>query len=237
MERIKSAAIILAAGKGSRMETDIPKQFIVIHNKPVLYYALKAFEESNIDEIILVTSEETKKYCSDNIVKKYGLKKVSCIVEGGSERFHSVLNGLKAIDQSDYVLIHDGARPLIDIEMINEVIEYVQNSGGCIVATPVKETIKKIDNNHYIEETPKRSSLWAAQTPQAFRYDELLEAYINMSKDKEFGSMEITDDASVYEKYIRKPVKIIEGSYGNIKITTPEDLIFAEKVIELLKKI
>ena len=137
----KVTAVILAAGQGRRMNTPIVKQFIMLEDKPVLYYSIKAFEDSLVDDIILVCGQGQIDYCSHNIVGLYGFRKIKQIIEGGVERYDSVIHALRAIEQADYVLIHDGARPFISFELINQVIDIVKESNACIVAAPVKDTI------------------------------------------------------------------------------------------------
>ena len=227
----KVTGIILAAGQGKRMNTPVAKQFLVLDGKPILYYSLKEFEESRVDEIVLVCGHGQIEYCKNNIIKPYHLTKVKCIIEGGAERYDSVFLALQAIDRSDYVLIHDGARPFISSSLINEVIDEVKASNACIVATPVKETIKIVGLDGWINKTPDRTSLWTAQTPQAFDYESIKEAYELLFSDKQRDRKNITDDGMVYEIFIEKPVKIIRGDYSNIKITTPEDLALAQTLL------
>ena len=162
----KVTAIVLAAGKGSRMNSDIPKQYLTLLGKPVLFYSLQAFEESNVDEIILVTGSGEQAYCKKEIVEKYQIKKVMHIVEGGAERYHSVQRGLVAAEDADFVLIHDGARPLVSVDVINAAISMVKETGACVVGMPVKDTIQLVDEEKAIISTPVRSRTWLAQTPQ-----------------------------------------------------------------------
>lgn len=230
----KITAIILAAGKGSRMNTSVAKQYLLLRDKPVLYYSLKAFEDSDVDEIILVTGREQKEYCMDKIVKPYHLSKVTQIVEGGKERYDSVYQALLQIQHTDYVLIHDGARPFITVNIINDLITQVMQHNACILATPVKETIKVVDSNGYIITTPDRNTLWAAQTPQAFDYEMIKKAYTIFYKHRNDNEAAVTDDAMVYGDYLGKPVKIIHGDYRNIKITTLEDLAIADAILNEL---
>lgn len=229
---MKHIAIVMAAGKGTRMGTDIPKQFLTIGDFPVLYYSLKLFEDSFIDEVIIVTSADDVEFCQKEIVDKYGLSKVSKIVQGGKERYDSVYNGLKAAFESDseaYVYIHDGARPALDKETLNRVRDDVLEYGSSVVSVPSKDTIKIADEDGFVETTPKRSTLWNIQTPQAFILSELMAAYEKMYKEKTPG---ITDDSMVMERYSEKKIRLTLGSYSNIKITTPEDLKIVEKFIE-----
>ena len=161
-------AIVLAAGSGKRMNSAIQKQYLLLAGKPVLYYSLKAFEESSVSAIVLVTGAGEEDYCRKEIVAPYGFTKVSAIVPGGKERYHSVFAGLKAADGADYVMIHDGARPFVDADMILRSMETVKQFGACVVGMPVKDTIKVVDDDHFAIETPARQCLWQAQTPQTF---------------------------------------------------------------------
>lgn len=230
----KITAIVLAAGQGKRMNAPVAKQFLILQEKPVLYYALKAFEESSVDEIILVTGSEQVEYCRDNIVNHFNLKKVSKVIEGGMERYDSVYRALENAASSDYVLIHDGARPFISTELIELVIEQVKEHKACLIGTPVKETIKVVDNEGYISATPNRSTLWTAQTPQAFDYTSIRKAYNLFYKDERNTRVAITDDAMVYETFLSLPVKMIMGDYNNIKLTTPEDLLLAKQILNTI---
>ena len=225
----KYTAIVLSAGKGSRMGSSVHKQYLLLYGKPVIYYTLKAFEESPVDEIILVTGEGEEEYCRKEIVEKYKLHKVTKIVKGGKERYHSVFQGLNACGYTDYVLIHDGARPFIGQEVIRRTMDEVQKKHACIAAVPVKDTIKRVDENGKVEDTPPRKSLYAVQTPQAFSYSLIYDSYQKMIAD---GREDVTDDAMVVEAYGRAPVYVVEGSYRNFKITTPEDLEMAEFMLK-----
>lgn len=225
MKKEKVTAIVLAAGQGTRMGGKTAKQYLLLDGRPVLYYALLAFEKSMVDEIILVAGEKNLPFCRTEIVEKYGFSKVTRIVAGGKERYHSVYQGLKAAGGADYVLIHDGARPFVSDDIISRTIEAVKKEKACVVAMPVKDTIKIANEDHYAIETPNRSKVWMIQTPQAFSYDLILHAY---EKVLASGDAVITDDAMVLEKAENIPVKLVQGSYTNIKITTPEDMKIAE---------
>lgn len=230
--KVHSAAIVLAAGRGSRMGTSIQKQYLEIEGKPVLYYSLAAFETSEIiDEVILVVGAEQKEYCRQEIVDKFGFKKVSHIINGGKERYESVYVGLKALAGSgaDYVFIHDGARPFVDGEMIGRAFEEVKKCRACVVGMPSKDTIKKVDAQNVVVETPDRKYLWQVQTPQVFEYELIKEAYYELMETE---NIQVTDDAMVLESIKGIPVKLVEGSYENIKITTPEDLYVAEAFLK-----
>lgn len=225
-----NVAVVLAAGRGSRMNSEIQKQYLMIGGKPVIYYALKQFEDfREIDEIILVTGENEISYCKEKIVEAYGLKKVIRVVAGGAERYHSVYRGLCAAGNCDYVFIHDGARPFIDQELLTRAMEAVRQHKACVAGMPVKDTIKIADDGLFADQTPDRSRLWMIQTPQVFSYSLIREAYDKLFHREISG---ITDDAMVLEQMEGYPVKLVEGSYRNIKITTPEDLLIAEAFLK-----
>lgn len=229
----KTVAIVLAAGRGKRMQSDVAKQYLLVRNKPVLYYSLKAFQDSLVDEIILVTAESEIAYCKEEIVEKYEFSKVSQIVAGGKERYHSVHNGLKACKDVDIVLIHDGARPFVDDAIIARNINMVKEYGACVTGMPVKDTIKIADAEGFVQETPRRDLIWAIQTPQTFRYDLIRNAYDTFLNNEEANceSYNVTDDAMVAELFGGLKVKLVEGSYNNVKITTPEDMVLAEAIL------
>ncbi len=229
--RGKVVAIVLAAGQGKRMNSQVAKQYLEINDKPLLYYTLTAFDKSNVNEILLVTGRGEEEYCKKQIVERYGITKVKAIVSGGKERYDSVYQGLKECIGADYVLIHDGARPLITPEVINRTIESVTQYQACIVAMPVKDTIKKIDVNGVVDETLDRNTLWMVQTPQAFSYSLVRKAYEDIMQQEH---SHITDDAMVVEAMTDVPIHVVEGSYTNIKVTTPEDLCVAERFLTLI---
>lgn len=226
--------IILAAGQGKRMGSEVAKQFLMLQDKPVLYYSLKVFEDSDIDQIILVTGEDQVEYCTANIVEQYGFHKVTEVIGGGKERYDSVYNALRKTVRTDYVLIHDGARPFISKEMIKTIMGQVILNKACLIGTPVKETIKVIDSDGIITATPNRNTLWTAQTPQAFEYNAIRKAYDLFWQEANRDRLGITDDAMVYEAYCKLPVKMIMGDYNNIKLTTPEDFLLAKGIIKQL---
>ena len=228
----KITAIVLAAGSGSRMKSKTKKQFMEIKGKPVIWYSLFEFEKSRVDEIILVTGKEDIDYCKKEIVEKYNLKKIKNVVAGGSERYESVYNGLKEVT-GNIVLIHDGARPLINNEIIERSIEGTIKSDACVVGVPVKDTIKRANKEGYIIDTPNRSELWITQTPQSFKTDLVKMAYKKMKEELEKGNttLNITDDAMVVEEFTTNQVRFVQGDYKNIKVTTPEDIDIAELFI------
>lgn len=250
--KVKTVAIVLAGGSGKRMGTAIPKQYLMLKENPILYYSLKAFEDSSVDEIVLVTGENDIEFCKSEIVNKHGIKKVVSIVPGGSERYLSVYNGLKAVKEADYVLIHDGARPFITTAIIESSIIDVVKYKACVVGVPSKDTVKIINSNNEVMSTPDRKNVWNIQTPQSFSYELIYNAYeavmknfynngnnyneneteysccnVNISKDTI-----ITDDAMVVEMTFKCPVHVTLGSYTNIKITTIDDLKLGEVLIE-----
>ena len=237
----KNIAIVLSAGRGSRMHSDVPKQYMELCGMPVIAWSLKAFQEFEpVDEIILVTSKEDIDYCRYEIIEKYRYDKVSRIVPGGAERYLSVWEGLKAAGkilgtvppeagsaekQESVIFIHDGARPLVDQPILDRALRCAQEHGACVVGMPVKDTIKIADAEGFAAQTPDRSLLWQVQTPQVFSFPLVYEAYRKLTEE---GVTAVTDDAMVVELETSVRVKLVEGSYRNLKITTPEDLSIAE---------
>ena len=226
----KNIAIVLSAGRGKRMNSAVQKQYLLIKEKPVIFYSLKAFQECTfIDEIILVTGSEDIEFCRTEIVDKYGFTKVKKITAGGKERYHSVYNGLCQITEDGYVFIHDGARPFVDEGILKRALEAVEKHKACVVGMPVKDTIKISDEDGFAESTPQRSRVWQIQTPQVFETALAKDCYEKMMNELEKRSdLFVTDDAMVVEHTSEVKVKLVEGAYSNIKITTPEDLKLAE---------
>lgn len=231
MDKIRTTAIVLAAGQGKRMKSSVHKQYLLIEDKPVLYYALKVFEDSFVDDIVLVVGKNEEAFCRKEIVEKYDFTKIRTVVEGGRERYHSVANGLRAISRPcDYVLIHDGARPFINEEMLKRALDAVKAAKACVVGMPVKDTVKISDAAGNVASTPARSLVWQIQTPQVFEKTLITTAYETLlAQERELlaKGVNITDDAMVVEYFSQTPVKLVEGSYYNIKLTTPEDLDIA----------
>ena len=220
------SAIVLAGGRGKRMNYHKSKQFIEIKGKPVLVYTLEKFiYNKSIDEVILVLPEDEVDYCKKEVLQKYSLK-VDRIVIGGKERQDSVFNALEAMEKANIVLIHDGARPFISEKIIEEGIKYANIYGAAAPGVTPKDTIKIKNEDNISVDTPDRNTLVAVQTPQCFKYDEIYKCH---RKIKEENAI-VTDDTSVVERYGHK-VYLYEGDYTNIKITTPEDLILAERLI------
>lgn len=236
----RCTAIVLAAGGGKRMNSTIAKQFMPLEGKPLLWYSLQAVEQSEIiDDCILVTGKEAISYVKKEIVEKYGFFKVDTIVPGGGERWESVANAVAALGSSDravpnrdgYVFIHDGARPFLTEEILGRTYEAVQEYHACVAAVLSKDTIKLADEEGIAVSTPDRRYLWSVQTPQVFDTELIVKAYGMLQEKAEregFGAVAVTDDASVVELFTDCPVKLTEGSYENIKITTPEDMKIAE---------
>lgn len=220
------SAIILAGGKGKRMGKDISKQFILVKDKPIIYYTIKKFSDCKlIDEIILVLPKDEIEYCKKEVLEKYSLK-VDKIIEGGKERQDSVYNGLKALKNSDIVLIHDGARPFVSEKIILDGIENAKKYGAAAPGVMPKDTIKVKDDFSFSKETLKRESLIAIQTPQVFKKDIIVKCHERVRED----NVSVTDDTMVVEKYGYK-VYLYDGDYTNIKVTTPEDLILCEYLV------
>ncbi|HOR85911.1 MAG TPA: 2-C-methyl-D-erythritol 4-phosphate cytidylyltransferase [Bacillota bacterium] len=223
-----NTAIILAAGKGTRMNAGINKLFMLLNNKPLLAQTLEAFNNCKaIDNIILVAGREELQLCKEQILDPYGFDKVDKLVCGGSERQQSVFNGIKELGENcSVVAIHDGARPIITEDVIERCIEGARVYGAVSAGVPAKETIKLINEESFVEYTPERGRVWITQTPQAFKSDILKKAHEIAAAE----GISSTDDASLVERMGIK-VKMIEGSYENIKVTTPEDIIIAETII------
>lgn len=222
-------AIIVAAGRGSRMNMDMNKQYVDICGKPVLARTIQAFEDcSRIDEIVVVVNERDIIYCKQNIVDRFGFCKVKVLVSGGETRQESVSRGLNQIGEDcGIVLIHDGARPFINESGIISSIEAADEYGSACVAVPVKDTVKSADSEDFVNSTLDRSSLWSIQTPQAFQKGIIKYAHKIASEEGFCG----TDDAVLVERLGHR-LKLVMGSYFNIKITTQEDLVIAEAIAE-----
>lgn len=218
--------VIPAAGVGKRMGTKESKQFLFLHRSPILLHTLRVFDaHPEVDEIVIVAREEEIDRCLE-WVKKDRLSKVKKVVVGGSERQESVYLGLKEL-QTEYVLIHDAVRPFVSSSLVTEVIRQVKIEQAVVVAVPMKDTVKQSDESQYVRNTIDRRSLWSIQTPQAFQRELLQKAHQRADKN------EIATDDSMLVEQLGFPVKIIEGEYTNIKITTPDDLLFAEAIFQM----
>lgn len=236
----RCTAILLAAGSGSRMKSAVAKQYMLLRGKPLIWYALQAIEKSEvIDDCILVTGADDITYVKEEIVEKYGFTKVEAVIAGGAERYLSVGNALAALangvlpcpNHDGYVFIHDGARPFLTEEILQNTYQAVKEHHACVAAMPVKDTVKIADEEGFAAATPNRKFVWAVQTPQVFDTQLIAEAYDKLQQHQtelDQKGITVTDDASVVELFTEQKVKLVEASYENIKITTPEDLKIAE---------
>ena len=215
-----NGVIIVAAGSGSRMKANINKQFIKLNDKEIIAYTIEKFyNNKNINDIVVVIKEDEYEFFQQEILDKYNFDNIK-IAYGGKERQDSVYNGIKSLDKNcKYVLVHDGARPFVNEDIINRSLEEVKQFKSVVVGVPVKDTIKVVNNNNDIVDTPNRSTLWSVQTPQTFDYNVIKRAYEDAFNNNFYG----TDDAMLVER-IGYTVKMIYGSYNNIKVTTPEDI-------------
>ncbi len=223
------SVVIPAAGQGKRMKLNHNKQFLLLENKPVLIHTLEIFEQDEWCKEIIVVVNPNEAERINELTNTYGVTKANQIVPGGSERQHSVYNGLKAVTQSEIVLIHDGARPFVTVDLIHSLVLKTADTGAAIVAVPIKDTVKQSVGS-IITHTVERSNLWSAQTPQAFRLKTILEAHQWAEEHQFLG----TDDASLLER-LQQRVSIVTGDYFNIKLTTPEDVIFAQSILQVKK--
>lgn len=241
-DKKKCTAVVLAAGSGSRMKSRTAKQFMLLGDKPLIYYALHVMETSEIiDDCILVTGAEDILRMRREIVEKYGFHKVTDIIAGGKERYVSVANALRLIARREaeqgegYIFIHDGARPFLTEEILERTYAAVQEFHACVAAVPSKDTVKIADEQNFALETPERRRVWNIQTPQVFDARLIVEAYARLEQklpELKGENVPVTDDASVVELFTDCRVKLVEGSYGNIKITTPEDLKTAAAILQ-----
>jgi 2-C-methyl-D-erythritol 4-phosphate cytidylyltransferase len=230
---LKTVAIIAAGGVGKRIgEGNLPKQFLTLGDKPILAHTIDKFEKCElIDEIILVAPEDYLGHCSQAIVDRYSFNKIKKVVAGGEERQDSVYKGLKACSNNTAIVtIHDGVRPFISPEKVSESIKLCQQKKAVILAVPVKDTIKRVEDGSVVT-TLDREKLWLVQTPQVFEYKLILNAYEKASEDGFVG----TDDSALVER-LGYEVTVLEGEYENLKITTAEDLSIAEKLLEMKQR-
>lgn len=219
--------VIPAAGQGKRMKAGKNKQFITLNSKPIIIHTLLVFERDPLcNGIVLVINEQEQAEFA-SLLTKYDIQKVHQFAYGGGERQHSVYNGLRQVDDTEIVLIHDGARPFIKKGIIHNLVKEAQIHGAATVAVRVKDTIKRVSNEFIVKDTVERTGLWSVQTPQAFKLQLLLKAHQHASATNYLG----TDDASLVER-LGEVVYIVEGDYKNIKLTTPDDLLFAEAILQ-----
>ncbi len=230
---MKTVAIVLSAGRGKRMNTKTPKQYMELCGKPLISYCLRTFEESFIDEVVLVCGTGEEEFCRREIVIKYGFSKVVKIVPGGRERYHSVYNGLMAANGCDYVFIHDGDRPFVSQHVLERCLHYVEKYRASVAAVKAKDTVKVENGDGFIASTPERELLWMVQTPQVFEFHLIRDAYEKLISQEErlkSAGVKVTDDTFVAKMFADVDAKLVESSYDNIKITTPEDMVFAEAI-------
>lgn len=234
MSKEINTAVVLAAGVGKRMGGDVAKQYMLLGGKPVLWYALNCFQSAErIDEVILVVGKGEIPYATREFVEKYGFTKVTKVIEGGAERYLSVWEALKTMERKTegFVFIHDGARPFVTHKIIEDTYRAAKAHGGSVAAMPVKDTIKIADEQGFAKDTPNRKTVWMVQTPQVFERGRIVAAYESMIESLPVltvKGVQITDDAMVMETMTGEKVKLVQASYENIKITTPEDMKIAE---------
>lgn len=228
---MKVEVILLAAGLGTRLKNKRPKALVTLKGKPLFLYSLSVLEKSNLISSIIIVS--AKKHIEEfsRLIEKYKIKKVTCVVAGGKRRCDSVLAAVKKIDsETKFVVIHDSARPFLSLDILDRVFKSALKSKAAIAAMPIKSTFKKVNKkNLFVQETLDRSEIWEVQTPQIFDKRILDKAYRRLS-----ACTTPTDDAALVEA-MGVPVRVVEGSYSNIKITTFEDMCFAEKLLEYAK--
>jgi 2-C-methyl-D-erythritol 4-phosphate cytidylyltransferase len=229
---LKTIALITAAGKGQRMNSEIPKQYLFLGDKPILVHTLQIFEECPaIDGIYLIVPQDQLTMVQKDLIEKYHFKKVLKLVRGGKMRQLSVWNGLQAIRSGcSIVVVHDGVRPFISCRLIKKSIEEAQKNGAAVVGVPAKDTVKRIVKGNKVQTLP-REEIWLAQTPQSFQFSLLKRAYQKAQQEDLVG----TDDASLVEN-LGHSITLIKGDYSNLKITTPEDLVWAESFFAIGKK-
>jgi len=218
---MRITCILASAGKGRRLNERREKPFLTLSGKPLLLHTLKAIEGISFIKHVIVVVSHAKLKATEKLVAEYALRKIRAVIPGGKRRFDSVKNGLAKVGKTDFVMIHDGARPFINSDLVKKVLSAAEASGSAVCAIPSKQTLKSVSKNFFIKNTLKREFIWEAQTPQIFRKDLIVEAY------RKAGRKSATDDAGLVERLGHK-VKLVEGSQRNIKITTPEDLKLAK---------
>jgi 2-C-methyl-D-erythritol 4-phosphate cytidylyltransferase len=230
---LKTIALITAAGKGQRMHSETPKQYLPLGGKPVLAQTVQVFEDCpSVDGVYLIVPQDQMDLVQKEVVEKYGFKKVLKVVRGGKMRQQSVWNGIRAIRSGcAIVVVHDGVRPLIRQELIEESIEEARRGGAAVIAVPPKDTVKRLRDGRQLQTLP-REEIWLAQTPQTFQFSLLKKAYQKAAQEAWVG----TDDCALVEN-LGQAVSIIMGDYANIKITTAEDLLLAEILFSLRNKV
>ncbi len=224
----KISVLIPAAGQGKRMESSVKKPYLMLDDKPILSHTIDCFEQNSvIDEIFVIVDQSDFMVCRENALAPFRYRKVCELVAGGETRQVSVFNGLRALsDDVDFVVVHDGVRPFINDKIIFECLEAAAEWGAAVSAVPVKETIKVANKELFVDHTPQRDRLWQVQTPQVFRKSLIVEAHKKAIHDR----IDASDDAALVEN-LGSSVKLVLGSYKNVKLTTPEDLRIAETLL------
>ena len=229
---MRTLAIVLAGGVGKRMGSSTSKQFLLLDNRPILVHTLQIFQECRpVDGIYLVVNHKDLPTVQEEILENYHFSKIIKLVIGGRLRQDSVRNGLEAIDEScDVVIVHDAARPFVSPAFVEKSIFLMEMFDAIIPAIPVRDTIKVISKEGFVQKTLERDGLWHIQTPQTFKYELIMKAYREGMGKKLYGY-----DDSTFIEHLGKKVKVVEGSPYNMKITTPEDLIIAKGILAQLK--
>lgn len=224
----RTVAVIPAAGEGRRMGAGVEKQFLSLAGMPLVCHCLKVFEASPlVHGVVMVVPQERVEWVWENVVRAMGFSKVFKVLSGGPTRQDSVWIGLQGLGEGwDLVVIHDGARPFLKGDVLERALREAWTWGACVAAVPVKDTVKEVGEDATVLRTLPREALWLIQTPQAFRYGLILEAYTRAARE----GITATDDSTLVE-IMGWPVKITMGSYENVKITTPEDLALAEGIL------
>ena len=225
----KICTLIPAAGEGNRLKSAVKKPYVALAQKPILTHTIQRFEQNPaVDEIFVLVNEADFEMCRATVLAPYAFQKVQPLVAGGATRQQSVHNGVRALPaDTDFVIVHDGVRPFVTDETIFACLDAAAKWGAAVAAVPVKETIKMANAEDFIVETPPRERLWTVQTPQVFRKS-LLEKAHQIAEKKQLTA---TDDAALVE-HLGYPVKLVNGSYANVKITTPEDLRIANVFLQ-----
>lgn len=224
---MRYSVVIPAAGQGKRMKLNKNKQFLLLDDKPVIIHTLEIFQNDDWCEAIVVVGNDSELEQIRELTNLYRITKLKRIVPGGKERQQSVYNGLKALSGDVIVLIHDGARPFVKTDYLHELVMEASRIKAAILAVPIKDTVKESSGSE-VSRTVDRTNLWSVQTPQAFHLKEILEAHEWAEKSQFLG----TDDASLMER-LNKTISIVKGDYFNIKLTTQEDIIFAESILRV----
>ncbi len=221
-------AVLPAAGKGLRMGGAVPKQFLALGGEPLVVHSLRVFEASSVvDQIILAVPQSDLDYCLNHLIPRSGFTKITKVVAGGKERQDSVRHALEHVpNETEIVVVHDAVRPFLTERMVSDVVEAARRVGGAIAALPMRDTVKQVGAQGYVERTVDRRPLWLAQTPQAFRFDRLLAVHRKAHAE----GVHATDDAFLFE-WAGHPVVVVEGSGENIKVTRPEDIVVGEAIL------